>query len=211
MGACFGNSNKAKAPENSKTRISQEDKEIAQLKSTRDKVKHFLKKLESNIQSCKEAVKTCIKNKDKPRAMLALKKQKYLEKNLESGQNQLINLEQIINDVEQAQIQRDVVQAMKQGTEFLKQINDQLTINDVEKLMADTEDAIEYQQEIGRLLAQQGIQESDQDLEKELEKLDEVEALEVESEIPAPPKHKKHKKKKVFEEEENEEKVEVYA
>lgn len=206
MGACFGSNQKSKP--SGTTRISQEDKDIAQLKFTRDKVKTFLKKLESNIKACKDAVKACIQNKDKSKALLALKKQKYLEKNFESGQNQLMNIEQIINDVEQAQIQRDVVKAMKQGTDFLKQVNEQLNINDVEKLMADTADAIEYQQEVGRILAQQGTVD-DSDLEKELEKLDEIEAFEVEAEIPDIPKQKKAKKPKIVARADQE--VEVYA
>jgi charged multivesicular body protein 6 len=199
----------AKNKSRSKSRVNQADKVIAELKMTRDKVKNYLKKLESLILSCKNCVTQCIRAKQKEKAMLALRKQKYLEKNLESGQKELLNLEGQILAIENAEMQKSVYDALKQGNEFLKALNKELTVEDVDKLMAETEDAIEYQQEVGRALAEQGIREDDRDLERELQELDEKEAKEYEipsvgreeeREIQEKPKKKKKKHREVVEE-----------
>lgn len=179
-----------------KTRVNEEDKAIAQIKITRDQVKNYLKKLENTIAQLKSATKECVKNKQKDKALLVLRKQKFLEKNLETGRGELLNLEGQIASIENAQIQKNVYEALKQGNEFLKNINKQLTVEDVNKLMEETAEAIEYQQEVGRALAQQGIQEDDTDLLQQLDELDAVEALDID--LPSVPQQepvKKHKNK----------------
>ena len=191
--------------EDPKTRVNKNDKAIAELKLTRDKVKNYLKKLESSIDSCKSAVKECIRSKQKDKAMLALRKQKYLSKNLETGRGELLNLETLILNVENAQIQKNVYEALERGNEFLKSLNQQLTLNDVEKLMEETQDAIEYQQQIGEALAQQGIKEDDNDLLEEFEKLDQAEALEFE--VPSVPQKIKENEKKIEKAEEENQKI----
>jgi charged multivesicular body protein 6 len=177
------------------SRVNESDKVIAELKITRDKVKNYLKKLESTIAACQSCVKECIRNKQKDKAMLALRKQKYLEKNLETGRGELLNLEGQIVSIENAQIQKNVYEALKQGNDFLKSMNQQLTLQDVDKLMEETAEAIEYQQEVGRALAQQGIEENDEDLLQQLDQLDEKEALDYE--IPAVPQKRLGKEEEV--------------
>lgn len=199
MGCFTSTSSSNKTNQNN---ISNEDKAIAELKITRDKVKRYERKLDSNIGSCKSAVKECIHNKSKEKALLALRKQKYLEKALGNTRNELLNLEQLINDVENAQIQRDIYGALKEGNEFLKNINQQLTIDDVEKLMEETHEAIQYQQEVSEALSRQGFTENQDDLLEELEKLDEAEALEYDlpsvpvNPLPGKLQEKKQKEKK---------------
>ena len=98
----------------------------------------------------------------------------------------------MIINIENAQIQKNVYESLKQGNDFLKQMNQQITLDDVDKLMEETAEAIEYQQQIGEALAQQGIKEDDTDLLKQLDELDEAEAIDVE--IPSVPQVKHHKK-----------------
>ena len=190
----------------SSSRINKDDKAIAEVKLTKDKVRNYLKKLERSIGICKDAVKECIRNKQKDKAMLALRKQKYLEKNLETGRGELLNLENLVLNIENAQMQNNVYEAMKQGNDFLKNMNQQLTIDDVEKLMEETAEAIEYQQQVGEILAQQGIREDDSDLLKQLEQLDELEALDVD--IPSVPRNQAKVSEETSEKKANKEKYE---
>ena len=190
----------------SSSRINKDDKAIAEVKLTKDKVRNYLKKLERSIGICKDAVKECIRNKQKDKAMLALRKQKYLEKNLETGRGELLNLENLVLNIENAQMQKNVYEAMKQGNDFLKNMNQQLTIDDVEKLMEETAEAIEYQQQVGEILAQQGIREDDSDLLKQLEQLDELEALDVD--IPSVPRNQAKVSEETSERKANKEKYE---
>ena len=170
---------------NKESKISKEDKEIGQLLVTRDKVRQYNRRLDANISQCTEAVKACIRQKEKDKALLALRKKKYMQHQLENGQNSLLQLEQLIAEVESARVQQAVVQALKQGNEFLKRMNEQMPLDDVEALMQDTADAIEHQQRVGELLAQNGIAEDDQDVLLEFEELGGTEILD----LPEVPKH----------------------
>lgn len=202
-----------KNTEDAPSRVNENDRVIAEVKLTRDKVKNYLKKLETSISACQACVKECIRNKQKDKAMLALRKQKYLEKNLENGRGQLLNLEGQILSIENAQIQKNVYEALKEGNEYLKNLNKELTVEDVNKLMEDTAEAIEYQQEVGRILAQQGIQEDDTDLLEQLDQLDAAEAIEYD--LPSVPvneiQEKKVKKVKKEKRKKEKEVVENYA
>ncbi|CAG9319069.1 unnamed protein product [Blepharisma stoltei] len=184
MGCLLGGSQNEGQP----SRVNKDDKAIAELKITRDKVKTYQRKLETNIEHCKQAVKQCIKKKNKDRALLALRKQKFLDKNLETTRGELLTLEVLINDIENAQIQKNIYDSLKKGNEFLQNINQQLTLDDVEKLMEETFEAVEYQQKVSEALSQQGLKQDDKDLLKELERLDSLEALEVD--LPNAPTNK---------------------
>lgn len=174
-----------KHSEDHPSRVNKDDKAIAELKNIRDKVKNYQKKLETNINHCKQAVKRCIQIKHKDKALLALRKQKFLEKSLENTRNELLSLEVLINDVENAQIQKNIYDSLQKGNDFLKNINQQLTIDDVDKLMEEAFDSIEYQQKISEALSQQGLRTDDKDLLRELNSL---EALEIN--LVSPPSHK---------------------
>lgn len=84
---------------------------------------------------------------DKKRALLALRRKKYQESLLAKTDAQLEQLEQLTSNVEFAQIQKDVVFGLQQGTKVLQEIHAEMGgIEHVEKLMGDTADAIAYQQ-----------------------------------------------------------------
>ena len=170
MGNLF---HKSKRSTQETSRIQENDRAVAELKITRDKLRAYQKKLESNINNLKQAINECIHQKKRDQAMLALRKQKFLEKNLSGTHGQLLNIDSLIMNVENSQIQQQVVKALQQGNNILKQINKELTVEDVDKLMAETEEAIEYQHQIGLALSNQGIQEDD-DLLEQLDKLEVV-------------------------------------
>lgn len=83
---------------------------------------------------------------DKKRALLALRRKKYQESLLAQTDGQLEQLEKLTANVEFAQIQKDVVFGLQQGTKVLKEIHAEMGgIEHVEKLMGETADAIAYQ------------------------------------------------------------------
>jgi charged multivesicular body protein 6 len=83
---------------------------------------------------------------DKKRALLALRRKKYQESLLQQTDAQLEQLEQLMRNVEFAQIQKDIVFGLQQGTSVLKQIHAEMGgIEKVEMLMGETADAIAYQ------------------------------------------------------------------
>ena len=52
----------------------------------------------------------------------------------------------MIHSIEFAQIESKVVAGLRSGTDALNKLNAMMKLDDVEKLMEDTRDAIEYQQ-----------------------------------------------------------------
>jgi len=187
MGSCFG-SQKEEPPRQKKAeaQVSEEDKAAAQLMVTRDDIKKYHKRLETAILHTKEAIKECLRNKQKPKAVLALRKQKFLEKNLDTSHGQLLQLEQMLSNIEQAKVQKTVFEALRQGTDFLQKVNQQLSLDDVEKLMEDTKEAYEYQQQVSDALTKEGVVVEEGDLLEQLDQLDAEEALGVD--LPEVPK-----------------------
>jgi len=187
MGNCFG-SQKEEPPRQKKAeaQVSEEDKAAAQLMVTRDDIKKYHKRLETAILHTKEAIKECLRNKQKPKAVLALRKQKFLEKNLDTSHGQLLQLEQMLSNIEQAKVQKTVFEALRQGTDFLQKVNQQLSLDDVEKLMEDTKEAYEYQQQVSDALTKEGVVVEEGDLLEQLDQLDAEEALGVD--LPEVPK-----------------------
>lgn len=57
-----------------------------------------------------------------------------------------------VSSIEFALIEKDVLFGLKQGTEVLKEIHKEMSIEDVEKLMSETADAVAYQQVCYELL-----------------------------------------------------------
>jgi len=83
---------------------------------------------------------------DKKRALLALRRKKYQESLLAKTDAQLEQLEKLTSSVEFALIQKDVVFGLQQGTRVLKEIHAEMGgVEQVEKLMGDTAEAIAYQ------------------------------------------------------------------
>lgn len=200
MGCFLGNSQKQDPPSN----VNEQDRAEAEIRVTRDEIKAYLRRIEKNISACKAAIKESLHQKHREKAMLALRKQKYLEKNAATAEAELANIEQAINELDHAKAQMSVFIALKQGNDLLTSFNKQLTLEDVTKLMEDTAEAVQYQQEISAALSRQGISEDDEDLLKQLEELDALEALDVElPSVPLKPlprveeRHETHSKKGV--------------
>merc|ERR1712173_389126 len=94
----------------------------------------------------------------------------------DKARGQLLNIEQLIENVESAQMQQEIFTAMQTGTELLQQINSEMDLDEVEQLMDDTAEAIAYQQELNDILSQNLTDVDDDEVLKELEAIEQMEA-----------------------------------
>ena len=116
------------------------------MKIQRDKLHQYQKKITVITDRETQVAKECLRKGDKKRALLALRRKKYQESLLAKTDAQLAQLEILTSDVEFALVQKDVVFGLQQGTSVLKQIHKEMGgIENVEKLMGETEDAQAYQ------------------------------------------------------------------
>ncbi|XP_029978384.1 charged multivesicular body protein 6-like [Sphaeramia orbicularis] len=136
-----------------RTRVTEQDKAILQLKQQRDKLKQYQKKINLQLEKERLLAKRLLKDGKKEKALLLLKKKRYQDQLLDKTDNQISNLERMVQDLEFTQIELKVVEGLKVGNECLKKMHESMTIEEVERIMDETQDAIEYQRQIDDLLA----------------------------------------------------------
>lgn len=105
------------------------------------------------------------------RAKLLLRKKRYQEQLLLKADGQLENLEKLTHDLEFAQIELQVLEGLKNGNEALKKVHDVLDIADIEKIMEETREGMEKQDEINALLSGALTEEDEAVVEEELDEL----------------------------------------
>lgn len=143
------------------------------MKTQRDKLHQYQKRITVITNRETAIARQCLAVGDKPKALLALRRKKYQETLLAKTDAQLETLEQLTSNVEFALVQKDVVFGLQQGTKVLKQIHAEMGgVEQVEKLIGDSEEARAYQKEISEMLAGQMSNQDEDEVEDELEALE---------------------------------------
>ncbi|VDP87139.1 unnamed protein product [Echinostoma caproni] len=117
--------------------------------------------------------------------MLLLKKKRCLEKFMEQANQQMANVQQLINDVEFAQVQLQVVNGLKAGNQALKELHQLMSLSDVEQILEDTRESVAYQKEIDEAIAGSLTPQDTTAVEQELDDL----LLSLDKELPDVPTH----------------------
>uniref|UniRef100_H3D2V3 Charged multivesicular body protein 6 n=2 Tax=Tetraodon nigroviridis TaxID=99883 RepID=H3D2V3_TETNG len=180
------------------TRVTEQDKAILQLKQQRDKVRQYQKRISLQLEKERLLAKRLLADGKKEKALLLLKKKRYQEQLLDKTENQISNLETMVQDLEFAQIEKKVVDGLKIGNQCLKKMHEVLSIEEVERIMDETQDAIEYQRQIDEMLAGSLSPEDEDAVLAELEAITQgdVELPEVPSdELPEAPEKKAEKER----------------
>ncbi|KAG7209435.1 hypothetical protein KM043_015528 [Ampulex compressa] len=166
------------------SRVTEQDKAVLQLKQTRDKIKQYQRKIEKSLEKERLLAKKLIQNGQKDRALLLLRKKKFQEQILSKTDGQLENLERMVHDIEFAQVEIKVVDGLKVGNTALKKVHDLLSIDEIEKVLDETQEGIEKQREIDDILSGALTEEDEGEVEAELDALLAAEIKETSPEIP---------------------------
>ncbi|KAK9530889.1 hypothetical protein VZT92_012363 [Zoarces viviparus] len=172
------------------SRVTEQDKAVLQLKQQRDKLRQYQKRINLQLEKERLLAKQLLRNGKKDKALLLLKKKRYQDQLLDKTENQIGNLERMVQDLEFAQIETKVIQGLKVGNECLKKMHEVMSVEEVERIMDETQDAIEYQRQIDDMLAGSLTQEDEDAVLAELEAITQgdVELPEVpEDELPDVP------------------------
>ncbi|KFM81940.1 Charged multivesicular body protein 6, partial [Stegodyphus mimosarum] len=165
MGILFGKQKKKV------TRVSEQDKAILQLKQQRDKLKQYQKRLLNSLESERKLAKELLQNGRKEKAKLLLRKKRFMEQMLNKTDAQLHNLEQMAHDIEFAQIESQVIEGLKVGNESLKTLHEMLSIEEIERIMDETQEGIEKQREIDEILGGKLTEDDEDAVMEELESI----------------------------------------
>ncbi|XP_043936821.1 charged multivesicular body protein 6 isoform X2 [Protopterus annectens] len=136
-----------------RSRVTEQDKAILQLKQQRDKLKQYQKKIGLQLEKERELARQLLRDGKKEKAKYLLKKKRCQEQLLDKTENQISNLEQMVQDIEFTQIEMKVIEGLKVGNDCLKKMHEIMSIEDVERIMEETQDAIDYQRQIDDMLA----------------------------------------------------------
>ena len=143
------------------------------MKNQRDKLHQYQRRITVITSRETEIARECLARGDRPKALLALRRKKFQQSLLAKTDAQLQTLEELTSSVEFAQVQKDVMFGLQQGTKVLKQINAEMGgIENVEKLMGENEEARVYQREISEMLGGQMSNQDEDEVEDELEELE---------------------------------------
>ena len=183
--------------------INQEEKALLDCKMTRDKIKTYIKRLERNANLKKEKAKDALRAKNKDRAKYNLKLSKMYQEQIKTADAQLTMLEEQIANIEQATTQRDAMKVLEKGNEVLKNLQSECNIEKWEKISDDMQDIKDQQDEINQFFRDRNIENVDDDVEEEMNKLMESENNDIENELPSANKNEIY-----IEEEKNENKKE---
>ncbi|KAM7342055.1 vacuolar protein sorting 20 [Cochliomyia hominivorax] len=165
MGGLFAKSKKLQS------RVTEQDKAVLQLKQQRDRLKQYQKRIELSLENDRKLAKRCLQQGRKERAKLLLRKKKYQETLLSNTDKQLENLEKMASDIEFAQVEIQILEGLKQGNAALKKMHAILDIDEIEKIMDETREGIEKQQEIDSILSDVLTQKDEDDVLMELDEL----------------------------------------
>jgi charged multivesicular body protein 6 len=158
---------------NSPSRITAQDQAILDLKTQRDRLHQYQRRITHLTDRETQAARQLLAKGDKPRALLALRRKKYQESLLAKTDAQLEQLERLTSSVEFALIQKDVLFGLQQGTSVLKEIHAEMGgIENVEKLMGETEEAIAYQREVSEIIGGRISVQDEEEVEDELAALE---------------------------------------
>lgn len=152
-------------------KVTPQDRAILQMKMQRDNLANTSKKLTIIMKKETQIAREALSRNDKRTALLALKKKKFQESSINRIQEQLLTLESLINTVEFKLVEKDFVYGLKQGNEILKQLNKELSLEKVDKIMDSSEENVRYQQEVDLELSRNLNRTDELEIDQELQQL----------------------------------------
>ncbi|XP_054615525.1 charged multivesicular body protein 6-like [Dunckerocampus dactyliophorus] len=179
MGNVFGGKSRP-------SRVTEQDKAVLQLKQQRDKLKQYQKRITLQVEKEHLLTKQLLKDGRKEKALLLLKKKHYQDQLLDKTENQISNLERMVQDIEFMQIELKVIEGLKAGNDCLKSMHQIMSIEDVERILDETQEAIEYQKQIDDMLAGALTQDDEDAVLAELEAITQGEDIAL-PDVPAEP------------------------
>ncbi|KPA77912.1 hypothetical protein ABB37_06692 [Leptomonas pyrrhocoris] len=141
-------------PKPEKSQITSSDKVRLQMKLQRDNLQAAVRKYERVASLEHEKAKELLLAGNKRKALYCLKREKAQEAQIATVTDMLNSVQHLIDTVEFAQVEGEVVAAMRDGKSELDNLNKMLNIDDIEKLMDETSESIEEANQINALLSQ---------------------------------------------------------
>lgn len=206
------NKNTNKQTNNNAQEVSQRDITVLKLKAVQDRLLAQKKALQNNADKAQAEAKQHVANKNKERAMFALKRKKLYETYLTDTENQYAIVQKSIMDVESAIMTSTYVEVLKNTNDLIKEIESAGHLEQIQEIGADIREREERTREFNKLFEENNVGEVDDlfaQFEQEVQDEDAVKLPVKKQEAPRikEPQQQHHKQQEQEEEEEGDEDI----
>ena len=147
--------------------IKESDIGLIRLEAAKEVLDYEIEKLETEVESIREEAKVCVRNKNKEKAVLLLRKKKRIENKMSQKVTQLDNVELLIDQLLNSSSHNLVLQAFQRANEALKSSN--IKQEDIENTMADVEETLDVVNELVSDVSRPLVSGDTEDVEEELD------------------------------------------
>jgi charged multivesicular body protein 6 len=153
MGAFSSKSNAAQTSA-AANKISSVDRTMLDMKNTRDRLYRYRSQLERDRERLLQQAQAQKLLNNKTRALGLLRLKKYKQTLLDSVEEQLFTLQQIMSTIDSKQNEQQLLTVLKAGKDCLKELHSQFNVDQVLDLMSEVQETLETEQEINQILSQ---------------------------------------------------------
>jgi len=145
-----------KIPVDQSNQMTQLDKAKLEVKRGKNRISKFSKKLEQQIVKLDQDARNYLKDGNKKKALYTIKLKKLKIKSMENVETQILSLEKVLLEIETTEMTQESLKAVQSGTNALNEMHRIMSVEDVEQILADNEEALDDANEIANLIAGAG-------------------------------------------------------
>jgi len=170
-----------------KRTITDVDRAVLALKTQKRKLGEYQKRVEGAIEREERRAKELVQSKKNKQALLALKKRKLHQQQLEKVCVWVLKVEETIVHIEQNQVQNDVQANLKRGNDALRLLQKEVSLDDVDEILQDSSESAAHWEDINRALSDQLDAKQLGEVDEELKRMENAMLDEELSALPAAP------------------------
>lgn len=170
-----------------KRTITDVDRAVLALKTQKRKLGEYQKRVEGAIEREERRAKELVQSKKNKQALLALKKRKLHQQQLEKVCAWVLKVEETIVHIEQNQVQNDVYANLKRGNDALLILQKEVSLDDVDEILQDGSESAAHWEDVNRALSDQLDAKQLGEVDEELKRMENVVLDEEVSALPAAP------------------------
>eukprot|EP00904_Undaria_pinnatifida_P012033 jgi/Undpi1/7960/HiC_scaffold_24.g10432.m1 len=168
-------------------KVTDQDRAVLDLKNSRDRLTRYQKRLDLECGKLQVQALGMVKAGRKDRALLLLKVKKLKQDQADKASSQLLTVHQLMETIDWESQQLKVFNALKEGNLALQQLHEEMPLEKVEELMADTAENIAMEEEISKAIGGSWTEANEDDLLAELAVLEKEELGEQNTAAAVPP------------------------
>ena len=142
-------------PTKEKRSVTDKDLVILEMKHAKDRLRKLKSKLADEATRLDSIISTYVSAKQKSKAYMVLKLQRYKREELNKVEGQLSNVQDLIDAVEWQIQTNKLLCSLKEGTQILKEVQETISIDELTKILADNDDMILVEKEYSAIFTRE--------------------------------------------------------